>query len=158
MDPQSRSYQLLNNFLNYTGERGNKFMLVFATNHKDALDSAMYRRIDDLVEMPLPSKLQRIDALNLYKHKILMDLHQNGKPFVESVNKILNSKKMELIAEQTKGLSYGDLEGVINIIKTDTDILTPALVTDNLVNTAVERAVKKHQAFTNGHYLGSIED
>ena len=63
MDPQSKGYLLLNNFLNYTGTRSDKFMIVFATNHKDVLDSAMYRRIDDLVEMPLPGQNERVRIL-----------------------------------------------------------------------------------------------
>jgi ATPase family associated with various cellular activities (AAA) len=158
MDPQSKAYQLLNNFLNYTGERSSQFMLVFATNHKDALDSAMYRRIDDLIEMPLPSKMQRLNTLILYKKKILLDVLQNGKQFVDSVNKQLNDDIMKSIAERTKGLSYGDLEGIVNTIKTDTDILEPAIVSQKLINTVVDRAVKKHEAFTNGKLLGTVED
>lgn len=158
MDPQSKAYQLLNNFLNYTGERSSQFMLVFATNHKDVLDSAMYRRIDDLIEMPLPSKEQRMNTLNLYKNKILLDTKNNEKIFIESVKKELDNKTIESIAEKTKGLSYGDLEGIINTIKTDTDILEPAIVTQKLINAVVERAIKKHHAFTNGKLLGTVED
>lgn len=158
MDPQSKAYQLLNNFLNYTGERSDRFMVVFATNHKDALDSAMYRRIDDLIEMPLPAKAERINLLNLYKNKILMDEKQNGKPFVDSVRKFLSPRVIAEIAEKTKGLSGGDIEGIINTLKTDTDILEPALVTPALIDTVVERAVKKHHAFTGGKLLGSVED
>ncbi len=158
MDPQSKAYQLLNNFLNYTGERSSQFMLVFATNHKDALDSAMYPRIDDLIEMPLPSKMQRLNTLILYKKKILLDVLQNGQQFVDSVNKQFNDDTMKSIAERTKGLSYGDLEGIINTIKTDTDILEPAIVSQKLINTVVDRAVKKHEAFTNGKLLGTVED
>ena len=158
MDPQSKAYQLLNNFLNYTGERSDRFMLVFATNHKDALDSAMYRRIDDAIEMPLPSKMQRIDTLTLYKNKILMDIEQNGKIFVDSVVKYLDKKAIETIAEKTKGLSYGDLEGIINTLKTDSDILPKPVIQEDLIKIVVDRFVKKHRDFTDGKYLGLIED
>jgi hypothetical protein len=158
MDPQSKAYQLLNNFLNYTGERSDRFMLVFATNHQNSLDSAMYRRIDDLIEMPLPSKMQRIEALLLYKNKILMDLKQNGKAFVDSVEKYLNNQAIDTIAERTKGLSYGDIEGIINTLRTDADILTPAILNPNLINKVVDRAIKKHETFTQGKLLGSVED
>lgn len=158
MDPQSKAYQLLNNFLNYTGQRSDKFMLVFATNHQHVLDSAMYRRIDDAIEMPLPSKMQRIDALILYKNKILMDLQQNGKLFVDSVEKHLNKKTIDAIAEQTKGLSYGDLEGIINTLKTDSDILQKPVLNEEVIKIVVDRFVKKHQNFTDGKYLGLIED
>lgn len=158
MDPQSKAYQLLNNFLNYTGERSNQFMLVFATNHQNTLDSAMYRRIDDLIEMPLPSKLQRIEALLLYRNKILMDISQNDKPFILAVEKVMNTLAIEAIADQTKGLSYGDIEGIMNALQTDSAILTPALITQDLVNKVVMRAVKKHETFTNGQYLGQVID
>lgn len=158
MDPQSKAYQLLNNFLNYTGKRSNKFMLVFATNHKEVLDEAMYRRIDDLVEMPLPGRAERIRVLKLYTDKILMDEKQNGKLFVDSVVSVLTSQKIESIADKTKGLSGGDLEGVINSIKTDTDIMEPAVVTHDIVDTVVQQAVEKQLAFTGGKPLGVVED
>ena len=35
MDPSGKAYQLLNNFLNYTGERSDRFMLVLMTNHNN---------------------------------------------------------------------------------------------------------------------------
>jgi len=157
MDPQSKAYLLLNNFLNYTGTRSNRFMFVFATNHKDALDSAMYRRIDDLVEMPLPEKTERIRILNLYKNTILMDTKQNGAEFAQSVEKILTPELIEAIADRTKGLSGSELEGIINNIKTSADILTPSVVTKKLVDTVVQQAIDKYKAFTGSHIHSVIE-
>ncbi len=158
MDPQSKAYQLLNNFLNYTGQRSSNFMIVFATNHKNVLDSAMYRRIDDLIEMPLPCKQQRIDTLHLYKHKILMDAQQNEKTLTASVAKFLTPHVIERIADETKGLSYGELEGIINNIKTEADILDKPAVNADLITTIVNRVVKKHHDFTGGQHLGLIEN
>ncbi len=158
MDPQSKAYLLLNNFLNYTGERSNKFMIVFATNHKEALDSAMYRRIDDLVEIPLPGKTERIKILNLYIKNILLDAKQNGQKFINSVNTVLTQAKIEAIAEKTKGLAASEIEGIVYGIKTSTDILDPAIVTQPLVDEVVHQAVKKYLAFTNGNPLGTVED
>lgn len=149
MDPQSKGYQILNNFLNYTGTRSNKFMIVFATNHKDSLDSAMHRRIDDLIEIPLPGKTERIQILNLYKDTILMDKEQNEKTFVESAEKILTPTKIEQIADRTNGLSGAELEGIINNIKTNADITEPALITESLIDTVVTQAMNKHAAFLN---------
>ena len=158
MDPQSKAYQLLNNFLNYTGQRSSNFMIVFATNHKDVLDSAMYRRIDDLIEMPLPCKAQRIETLTLYKNKILMDTKQNEKILTNSVAHFLTHAVIEQIAQDTKGLSYGELEGIMNNIKTEADILDHPAVDADLIKLVVQRVVKKHQDFTGGNYLGFIED
>ncbi len=150
MDPQSQAYLLLNNFLNYTGKRSNKFMLVFATNHKDVLDSAMYRRIDDLVEFPLPGKEERIRILDTYKDIILMDKTQNDATFVQSVEKELTKPIIEKIAEVTQGLSGSELEAIINSLKTSADIADPAIITKNLINATVAQAMEKHLAFTKG--------
>jgi AAA+ superfamily predicted ATPase len=158
MDPQSQAYLLLNNFLNYTGRRSNKFMIVFATNHKNNLDSAMYRRIDDLVEIPLPGKAERVRILNLYKDLILMDKKQNESLFVDSVIAVLTEDKIEIIAEQTKGLSAAELEGIMNAIKTSTDILEPAVITHHLVDRIVAEMVAKHFNFSGGSYLGTVEN
>ncbi len=147
MDPQSKGYQILNNFLNYTGTRSNKFMLVFATNHKDALDSAMHRRIDDLIELPLPVKAERVKILNLYKDIILMDNKQNDQTFIQSVLNVLTSTTIEQIAHKTDGLSASELEGIINTLKTDADILNPCTITHELIHTVVTQAIEKHQAF-----------
>ena len=147
-DPNSKAYQLLTNFLNYTGERSDKFMLVMATNHKDVIDSAMRRRIDDLVHIPLPEQEERMQVLALYRDKILLDTTQNTALFVESVHATLSDKKIAQIAAQTKGLSNGDLEGIMNMIKTDADITDDGLVTPTIINRAVRRAIEKHKEFT----------
>lgn len=148
MDPQSRGYQILNNFLNYTGTRSNKFMIVFATNHKNSLDSAMYRRIDDLVEIPLPELPERIALLNLYKNLILLDPKDNDKEFIQSVTKVLNQHAIAQIAQKTKGLSGSELEGIINALRTDAAMFVPEVITSKLVDTVVAQAMEKHRAFT----------
>jgi hypothetical protein len=147
MDSTSKAYQLLTNFLNYTGERSGKFMLVFATNHKHMIDSAMHRRIDDLIEIPLPKIPERFRVLALYRNKILFDQRQNGALFVNSARLCMDDTKLQEIAEQTEGLSNGDLEGIINIIKTDADITDTGLITIQVVDRAVEHALEKYAAF-----------
>lgn len=147
MDINSSAYQLLTNFLNHTGERSNTFMLVFATNHKRMLDTAVHRRIDDLIEMPLPKVPERFRVLALYRNKILFDIAQNGAVFVDAARMALSDTKVLEMAEQTEGLSNGDLEGIINVIKTDADITDTGLVTLQLVDRAVRRALEKHELF-----------
>lgn len=146
MEPNSSEYQLLNNFLNWTGERNNKFMIILCANHKNKMDEAMSRRIDDYVYVPLPGEPERKKVLILYRDNILLDDKQNSKEFIDSVNKYLNDKKIEEIAERTEGLSNGDLEGIINTIKTDADIQDDGLVTNNLIDLVVNRAIIKYNA------------
>lgn len=147
MDLNSKAYQLLTNFLNYTGERSNKFMIVFATNHKHMIDSAVHRRIDDLIELPLPKAPERFRVLKLYCNKILFDEKQNGRMFVDSAHLFVDDAKLTEIAGLTDGLSNGDLEGIINTIKTDADITDYGLVTDDVVDRAIQHALEKYAAF-----------
>lgn len=158
MHPQSQAYLLLNNFLNYTGTRSNKFMIVFATNHKDVLDSAMYRRIDDLIEILLPAKNERIRILNLYIQSILLNENHNEALFVNSVKKVLTPNVVAEIADKTKGLSGGELESLINAIKTSADILEPAILTKQHLDEMVDKSVAKYMNFTGGKMLGLVEN
>ncbi len=148
MPTSSKAYLLLNSFLNHTNEHSSHFMIIFATNRKDVLDSAIYRRIDDLIEMPLPEEKQRYDALITYRDSILINNKQNNIAFIRSVEKNLNNNKIEAIAKMTAGLSYADLAGIINMIQTDTLILEPAVVTPQLIDIVVNRALIKHKLFT----------
>lgn len=147
MDPNSKAYQLLTNFLNYTGERSDQFMIVMATNHKDVIDSAMHRRIDDLVYVPLPEREERMQVIALYRDKILLDTKQNSAAFVASARTYLTDRKIADMASKTTGLSNGDLEGIINIIKTDADITDDGLVTTAIIDRAVARGIEKHHSF-----------
>ncbi|MCL4361718.1 AAA family ATPase [Candidatus Dependentiae bacterium] len=147
MKTTEESYQALTNFLNHTGTRSSKFMIVFATNHPKVLDTAMERRIDDAIEMKLPKPAERVQCLNLYRDKYMLNEKQNDKEFMESVKTILDGRKIIDIATKTEGLSYGDLEGIINIIKTDADATITGLLTEKLVDRAVEKAIKKHSEF-----------
>jgi hypothetical protein len=158
MDPQSKSYLLLNNFLNYTGSRSNKFMLVFATNHKDILDSAMYRRIDDLVCVKLPGNEERIKLLKLYIKNLLLDEKTNEISLVNSAKKLLKNKKIEEISLAIKGLSGGEIESLITCLRTNAEIEEPTQLTLDLIDSTVKDAVEKYMEFTQGRYLNLVED
>ncbi len=139
----TQNYQIVNHFLNYLGERSQKFMVVMSTNHKTAFDSAMQRRIDDLIHMPLPGQAERAGVLQLYRNRELLNTKYNSTEFIDSVHKHLDDNAINSIAKRTNGLSNGDLSGIINTILTEADdVITPAII-----ELAVERALQKHKDF-----------
>lgn len=140
-------YQLLTNFLKHTGERSDKFMIVFATNKPKLIDKAMGRRVDDSVEITLPTQAERMAILELYRKMILLDVEQNSPEFINSVETYLSDKDIELVAQKTEGLSGGELEGVINSIITDAAITDTGLVTKPLIDMVVDQAIRKHREF-----------
>ncbi len=108
-------YPIINALLTKLGASSTKFMVVVTTNYMSRLDFAMQRRFDYMIEMPLPEEKERSDVLKLYRDKTLLDKN-NDKKFVESVKMILTDEKIDTIAKQTGGLSYGHLSGIINKI------------------------------------------
>jgi ATPase family AAA domain-containing protein 3A/B len=147
MKTDSYEYKVLTNFLNYTGTRSNKFMIVMATNRLSQIDSAIYRRVDDLVEIGLPAQEERARVLMLYRDTIMFDVKQNGQAFVDSSKAFMTDSKIKEMAAQTNGLSNGDLQGIINSIKTSSDITGSGLLTQHIVDTAVQRYVQKQREF-----------
>lgn len=147
MKADSETYRIVNHFLNYLGERSNRFMVIMATNYPQ-LDKAMERRIDDAIEMPLPGVVERERALCLYRDEILLDKNQNSKAFINSVKKYLSDAVIKSIAQQADGFSYGDLHGIMNMIKTDADATVEGLVVKEIIEHTVSRYVIKKQIFT----------
>lgn len=146
-DVTKESYHILNNFLNHTGTRSDKFMVVCATNHPKLLDSAMFRRLDDAVEVPLPQEEERAKILQMYRDTTLLDQSQNTLPFMESVQKSLSNEVIQDIAKQTENLSGGELAGIVNALVSDASITDDGLLTPDLVRNAVDLAIMKNHDF-----------
>ncbi len=140
----AEEYRIVNHFLNYLGQRSNKFMIVMATNHAVVFDEAMERRFDDYIEVPLPSMETRFKVLRHYRDTVLIKARAHNKAFVDSVNKYLSDKKLHEIAYKTDQLSNGHLQGIINAIKSDADVTKSGLVTSGLIDLTVERYINKH--------------
>ena len=145
LNPASQSYRIVNHFLNYLGERSSNFMVVMATNHHTGFDGAMHRRIDDAIEMPLPAKSERYKVLQHYRQTILHD-KENGQAFVESVKQHLPDKKLQEIAQETKGFSYGDMHGIVNKLRTNAFTAKNGLLNLALINEVVKEYKEKHEA------------
>ena len=149
-DVTKDAYQLVNNFLNHTGKRSDKFMFVLATNHPMHLDKAVMRRVDDSVEMLLPGELERAKILRLYRDKLLLDSKHNNPEFIESVQRYLLDDDILEIAQKTDKLSGSELEGIANAILTDSLVTANGLVTKELVWWVVGQAVTKNREFEEG--------
>ncbi len=157
MKADSENYRLVNHFLNYLGERSDKFMIILATNHMSVFDEAMQRRIDDAIEMPLPKQAERFRTLQLYRDTILRDVKQNGQAFVDSVDLYLTDAKLHEITSQTDSFSYGDLQGIINTLKSEADITDDGLVTSRLIDKVVTFAREKKEAFAATKKTNQVE-
>jgi SpoVK/Ycf46/Vps4 family AAA+-type ATPase len=110
-------------------------LLISATNHPQLLDSAAWRRFDDILDFPLPDKEMRQDILNII------------------INEIEGEFDTEEIAAITEGYSGSDLrlvirESVLNALMTD----RMALDQDDLI-----RAVGEFNKRTSLKYIAEEE-
>ena len=82
----------LNAFLYRTGEETDKFMLVFATNEPQTLDWAINDRVDEIVEVGLPGRDERLKMINQYMKEYLLDPPSAGGIFGASAAKVRISR------------------------------------------------------------------
>ena len=148
MKVDSETYRLITHILNYLDKRSSEFKVVAGTNRLKVFDEALQRRFDDVVPMPLPEQTERFRTLIHYRDTILRDVKQNGKAFVDSVDECLTDQKVNAVAGQTKGFSYGDLSGIINTLLSDASCTDDGLIDDALIDVAVNNAIEKKHVFT----------
>jgi len=78
-----------------------KSILIAASNHQYLLDPALWRRFDDLIEFPLPGKMER----EIYLQRLLNGINFDGS--------------LEYVVKNMSSLSYADIQRVtIEAIKT----------------------------------------
>ncbi|PSU01599.1 ATP-binding protein [Photobacterium gaetbulicola] len=100
--------RVLNTFLQLLDEHHSDSLIIAATNHKEILDSALYRRFDDVIEYKNPSDN---DVYELIDSKFLsFDLRITDK---------------ENLVNVAKGLSYAEIS------KSCDDAMKIAIINDN---------------------------
>ncbi|MDX9886515.1 ATP-binding protein [Thauera sp.] len=84
--------RVLNSFLQMIEHDQSNSLIVAATNHPEVLDSALFRRFDDVVEYHLPTSTQALDLIRSRLGAFA------PKPF-----------KKDGLAERAEGLSYAEI-------------------------------------------------
>lgn len=145
----SDHYKVLSHILALTGEGNAKFMLVAATNHAHAMDSAMSRRFQDRVDMPLPDALTREKLITLYVEKELLNTKENSAEFVEVAELLFTPEMIMALVEQTDGLSNAEIKDIITAIRKKALSTADAMLVFNHIDSSVKQGVEKHYAFEN---------
>ncbi len=131
LSPDSDHYKVLSHILAMTGQGSNKFMLIAATNHAKVMDSAMGRRFQDRVDMPLPGFATRIALITAYVKQEL-DKHLQA---------IFSAEKINEIANRVEGLSHAEIADMIRSIGKS----AYASASTNYIDDAVENALNKRR-------------
>jgi hypothetical protein len=77
--------------------------------------------------------------------------HMRAIALDESIRQYLTDEKIAEIARATNGLSNGDLQGIINKIKTYASITPDGRATQEIIDLAAKEYIDKHNTFKEAH-------
>ena len=145
LNPESDHYKVLSHILAILGDGNTSFMLIAATNHAYIMDSAMGRRFQDRVHMPLPDVHTRAELISLYSDSFLFNTKKNNKVFVENSRKIFNKKRMERIVQQSEGLSHAEIKDMIAGMHKKACASKDGMLTKKHIRDSINQAIEKHK-------------
>jgi hypothetical protein len=110
VNPDSEHYKVLSHILSIIDGRSDKFMLIAATNHVSIMDSAMDRRFQDRIFMPLPDEETRTKLIEHYAAQILYNEKQTNAQFVIDAKVLFTPQLITELVEKTAGFSPSEME------------------------------------------------
>lgn len=121
--------ELVNTFLNHTGEASKKLMLIMATNDKD-LDPAVLSRCDYKLAILPPEQPERVKIINKYAQVFFTR---------KELKNFFSEEQVVEMAQKTQGLTGRALFKMLNAINnkkksTRTNVLTQVLIDDTVRN------------------------
>ncbi len=141
MQVNNRDYKIMNRFLNNLNSLNNKFMVLMCTKNKEQLDTNLLNKINAYIEIKLPDVVDRFDYLDAHKD-MLLNSSQDNEDFLESVSKILTTKRLNTIAKDTQGLSNKDLEEIIRSLMIESHINGDKVLTKSIIESVVHRGLR----------------
>lgn len=146
LSPDSDHYKILSHILALTGDGNSNFMLIAATNHAYVMDTAMSRRFQDRVLMPLPNTQTRKELIDLYMNKLLFNKHAQSRLFIKTAHTLLNKQMLEIIIDKTATLSHAEIKDMINAIHKKAYASAQQMITQKHINDAIDQAIEKHES------------
>ena len=125
---KSELIELVNSFLNQTGEPSKKIMVILTTNRKDDLDPAVLSRMDHKLYIGLPEQAERKKIIELYLPTFMTSLERS---------ELFTDEMITSIAKQTEGFTGRTIFKMLNAMSgmraaTNNNKLTETMVTDTV--------------------------
>jgi DNA polymerase III delta prime subunit len=146
INPDSEHYKVLSHILSIIDGRSDKFMIIAATNHAYLLDSAMERRFQDRVLMPLPDAATRTELITLYSSQILFNEKQTNAQFIVAAKALFTSQLIAEIATKTVGFSHAEIADMIGAMRDKAELNNRSLLIQD-IQSATDEAIEKKQVF-----------
>lgn len=129
-------FELMNAFLNQTGEPSDKIMLIMATNRPGDLDEAVLSRMDNKVEIGPPEFKERKNILKMYLTHFFSS---------SEIRKFFTEEILDQISQKTEGLTGRTLFKMLNALSTKKKCSRNNRLTDEMVEKLVDRFVAQEK-------------
>jgi AAA+ superfamily predicted ATPase len=115
-------HRIVNILLGLLEEYDGKGILISTTNLEGSLDNALFRRFDDLIELPRPGIVEIVELLKTSFSALHLNKNVNINEFAKKMKglssaiivKIANDAAKKAIINSNKDISKDDLENVFN--------------------------------------------
>ncbi len=133
---KSELLELLNAFLNHTGEPSRNFMLILATNRLGDLDDAVLSRMDHKLHIAPPASEERKKMLDHYLNKAFSKAE---------MRKFFDEATVLQIAEETEGLTGRAISKMVNALVGHKNASADNKLTEDMISRTVAHFVEQER-------------
>lgn len=137
-------HQVVDAFLNRTGEQSNKYMFVLSTNLPEQIDKAVEDRIDEEIEFEIPSLEERKRLVRLYFDKYVLKPAASGKRRGMKVDEFDYGALCDKIADMLEGFSGRAISKLAVAWQADAFASADRKLTEEMIMKRVSKSIPRY--------------
>lgn len=137
-------HQVVDAFLNRTGEQSNKYMFVLSTNLPEQIDKAVEDRIDEEIEFEIPSLEERKRLVRLYFDKYVLQPAASGKRRGMKVDEFDYGAVCDKIADMLEGFSGRAISKLAVAWQADAFASADRKLTEEMIMKRVSKSIPRY--------------
>lgn len=138
-------HQVVDAFLNRTGEQSDKYMFVLSTNLPEQIDRAVEDRIDEEIEFEIPSLEERKRLVRLYFDKYVLEPASTGKRRGMKVDQFDYGAVCDKIADMIEGFSGRAISKLAVAWQADAFASAERLLTEEMIMKRVNKSIPRYR-------------
>lgn len=137
-------HQVVDAFLNRTGEQSDKYMIVLSTNLPEQIDKAVEDRIDEEIEFEIPTLDERKRLVRLYFDKYILEPAATGKRRGLKVEQFDYGALCDKIADMIDGFSGRAISKLAVAWQADAFASADRTLTQDMVMKRVNKSIPRY--------------
>ena len=137
-------HQVVDAFLNRTGEQSNRYMFVLSTNLPEQIDKAVEDRIDEEIEFEIPSLDERKRLVRLYFDKYVLEPASTGKRRGMKVDQFDYGTLCDKVAEMIEGFSGRAISKLAVAWQADAFASADRTLTEEMIMKRVNKTIPRY--------------